>query len=108
MPKGYMGKMLMVDLSTDKLKDEVLDEKLARQFIGGYGIGARILFSRQKAGVDPLGPDNILGILTGPFTGTPALSGTRYTVVGKSPLTGGWGDANSGGYFGASHEVRRL
>ncbi len=96
-----MGKMLMVDLSRNELKDEILDEKLSRQFIGGYGIGARILFSRQKAGVDPLGPDNILGILTGPFTGTPALSGTRHTIVGKSPLTGGWGDANSGGYFGA-------
>jgi len=101
MARGYMGKMLMVDLSRNELKDEVLDEKLGRQFIGGYGIGARILFSRQKAGVDPLGPDNTLGILSGPFSGTPALSGTRHTVVGKSPLTGGWGDANSGGDFGA-------
>jgi aldehyde:ferredoxin oxidoreductase len=96
-----MGKILFVDLSKNELKDEALDEKLCRQFIGGYGIGARILFSRQKAGVDPLGPDNTFGILSGPFTGTMALSGTRYTVVGKSPLTGGWGDANSGGYFGA-------
>ncbi len=95
-----MGKILFVDLSKGELKDEALDEKLCRDFIGGYGIGARIIYSRQKAGVDPLGPDNTLGILTGPLTGTPALSGTRYTVVGKSPLTGGWGDANSGGYFG--------
>ncbi len=101
MARGYMGKMLMVDLSRNELKDEALDEKLGRQFIGGYGLGARTLFSRQKAGIDPLGPDNIFGILTGPFTGTLALSGTRHTVVGKSPLTGGWGDANSGGYFGA-------
>jgi aldehyde:ferredoxin oxidoreductase len=101
MARGYMGKILFVDFSENKLKDEALDEKLCRQFIGGYGIGARIIFSRQKAGVDPLGPDSTLGILTGPFTGTPALSGTRFTVVGKSPLTGGWGDANSGGYFGA-------
>jgi len=101
MARGYMGKVLFADLTKKQLKDEALDEKLCRQFIGGYGIGARILFSRQKAGIDPLGPDNILGILTGPFTGTPALSGTRFTVVGKSPLTGGWGDANSGGYFGA-------
>ncbi|MDH4068388.1 MAG: aldehyde ferredoxin oxidoreductase family protein [Dehalococcoidia bacterium] len=101
MARGYMGKILFVDLSKKKLSDEALDEKLCRQFIGGYGIGARILFSRQKAGVDPLGPDNILGIITGPFTGTPALAGTRYTVVAKSPLTNGWGDANSGGYFGA-------
>jgi aldehyde:ferredoxin oxidoreductase len=101
MANGYMGKILNVDLSSGKLQVEGLDEKLCRQFIGGYGIGARVLFSRQKGGVDPLGPDNIFGILTGPFTGTPALSGTRYTIVGKSPLTGGWGDANSGGFFGA-------
>jgi aldehyde:ferredoxin oxidoreductase len=101
MARGYMGKMLFVDLSKKELRDEPLDEKLCRQFIGGYGIGARILFSQQKAGVNPLGPDNILGILSGPFSGTPALSGTRFTVVAKSPLTGGWGDANSGGYFGA-------
>jgi len=95
-----MGKILFVDLSKGELKDEALDDKLCRDFIGGYGIGARIIYSRQKAGVDPLGPENIFGILTGPLTGTPALSGTRYTVVGKSPLTGTWGDANSGGYFG--------
>ncbi len=101
MPGGYMGKILKVDLSRNELKDETLDEKLARQFIGGYGIGARRIFSEQKAGVEPLGPDNILGILTGPFTGTPAISGTRFTVVGKSPLTESWGDANCGGYFGA-------
>ncbi|MFO7995994.1 MAG: aldehyde ferredoxin oxidoreductase family protein [Dehalococcoidia bacterium] len=101
MARGYMGKVLFVDLAKNQLKEEALDENLCRQFIGGYGIGARVLFSRQKAGVDPLGPDNTLGILSGPFTGTPAVAGTRFTVVGKSPLTGGWGDANSGGYFGA-------
>lgn len=97
---GYMRKVLFVDLSKGELKDEALDEKFCRDFIGGYGFGARIIYSRQKAGVDPLGPENIFGILPGPLTGTPALSSTRYTVVGKSPLTGTWGDANSGGYFG--------
>jgi aldehyde:ferredoxin oxidoreductase len=100
MARGFMGKMLWVDLSKRELKDELLDEELGRQFMGGYGLGARILFSRQKAGVDPLGPDNILGITTGLLTGTPALGSSRYVVVGKSPLTGGWGDANSGGFFG--------
>ena len=100
MASGYMGKMLWVDLSHSKLQEETLDEKLCRDFIGGYGLGARVLFSRMRAGVDPLGPDNILGIVTGPLTGTPALGGSRYTVVGKSPLTGGWGDSNSGGFFG--------
>ncbi len=100
MARGFMGKMLWVDLSRGELKDEVLDEELGRKFLGGYGLGAWILFQRQKAGVDPLGPDNIFGLVTGMLTGTPAISSSRYIAVGKSPLTGGWGDANSGGYFG--------
>jgi len=100
MAGGYMGKILFVDLSSGVIRDEVLEEKFCRDFIGGYGIGARILYNRQKAGVNPLGPDNILGFITGPLTGTPATTGTRYTAVAKSPLTGGWGDANSGGFFG--------
>jgi aldehyde:ferredoxin oxidoreductase len=100
MARGFMGKMLWVDLSKKAFKDEVLDEKLGRDFLGGYGLGARILFSRQEAGVDPLGPENILGITTGVLTGTDALGGSRYVMVGKSPLTGGWGDANSGGNVG--------
>lgn len=94
-----MGKILWVNLSEGTLQEEVLDEKFYRAFLGGYGLGARILFSRMKPGADPLGPDNILGIATGALTGT-ALGGARYVVVGKSPLTGGWGDANSGGRFG--------
>ncbi len=100
MTGGYMGKMLMVDLSKRQMEDEAIGDEFARKFIGGYGIGARLLFSRQKAGVDPLGPDNHFGLTTGMLTGTPMFAGSRYTVLGKSPLTGGWGDANSGGYFG--------
>ena len=100
MAGGYMGRILFVDLSTGKIQEETPDEDLYRDFIGGYGLGSRILYSRQKAGVDPLGPDNTLGLITGPLTGTPAISGTRYTAVAKSPITDGWGDANSGGHFG--------
>ncbi|HEY97367.1 MAG TPA: aldehyde ferredoxin oxidoreductase family protein [Dehalococcoidia bacterium] len=100
MPNGFMGKILWVDLSRKELREEPLDEKTGREFLGGYGLGARILFSRQKAGVDPLGPAAILGITTGVLTGTDALGGSRYIMVGKSPLTGGWGDANSGGNVG--------
>ncbi|MBI2851654.1 MAG: aldehyde ferredoxin oxidoreductase family protein [Chloroflexi bacterium] len=97
---GYMGNNLWVDLSTGKVKNEVFDEKLYRDFIGGYGVGARLIYSRQKPGADPLGPDNILGFTTGPLTGTVPF-GSRYTVVaGRSPLTGGWADANSGGDWG--------
>ena len=100
MSGGYIGKILFVNLSTGLIEEETLDEKICRDYIGGYGIGARILYSRQKAGVDPLGEENTLGFITGPLTGTPVPTGTRFTVVAKSPLTKGWGDANSGGYFG--------
>jgi aldehyde:ferredoxin oxidoreductase len=100
MAHGFMGKMLWVDLAKKQIKEEALDEKMGRDFLGGYGLGARILFSRQKAGVDPLGPDAILGLVTGVLTGTDAMGGSRYVMVGKSPLTGGWGDANSGGNVG--------
>ena len=100
MAGGYMGKMLFVDLSTGEIKEEPLDENICRNFIGGNGIGARMLYSLQKCGVDPLGPENMLGILTGPFTGTIVPPGLRYMAVAKSPLTGGWGEANSGGFFG--------
>ncbi|HUT68934.1 MAG TPA: aldehyde ferredoxin oxidoreductase family protein [Dehalococcoidales bacterium] len=97
---GYVGKIGFVNLSNGEIREQELDEKLACDFIGGHGLGARILFEMQKGWVDPLGPDNILGFVTGPLTGTPVPTGGRYAVVCKSPLTGGWGDANSGGFFG--------
>ena len=100
MSGGYMGKILFVDLSSGAIKEETLEEKMCRDFIGGYGIGTRILYSRQKAGADPLGPENTLGLISGPLTGTLVPTGARYAAVAKSPLTGGWGDANSGGDFG--------
>mgnify|MGYP001080695446 CR=1 FL=1 len=98
---GYAGRIGFVDLTTDKIEIVELDERLAREYIGGQGLGARILFERQKKGVDPLGPESYLGFTTGPLTGTKVPTGGRYMAVCKSPLTGGWGDANSGGYFGA-------
>ncbi len=98
---GYMGKLLFVDLSKEEIKEEAPDERLYQDFMGGYGLGARVLYSRQPGGVDPLGPESILGFVTGPLTGMRGMvMAPRFTVVGKSPLTGGWGDANSGGYFG--------
>jgi len=100
MPGGYMGKLLFVDLTRGEVKEEPLDEKLCRDFIGGYGLGARIMYSRQKGGADPLGPDNIFGVVTGPLTGSTTCWGNRYAVMAKSPLTGAWGDANCGGEFG--------
>ena len=100
MKGGYVGKLLFVDLTKGNIEGKPLSEKVAKDFIGGYGIGARILYDMMKPGVDPLGPDNILGFVSGPLNGTGAFFGGRYTVVCKSPVTGGWNDANSGGFFG--------
>ena len=97
--KGYNGKMLNVNLTTGEITVEYPDESLYRQYLGGYGIGARMLWDRVPKGADPLGPENMLGMFAGLLTGTP-LFGQRWQVVCKSPLTGGWGDANCGGDFG--------
>ncbi|MFO7918082.1 MAG: aldehyde ferredoxin oxidoreductase family protein [Anaerolineae bacterium] len=100
MARGYMDKILNVNLTTGEIEEEELDEELCRDYIGGYGIGAKLLYERIPVGADPLGPNNILGLLTGPLTGTPAVIGSRFVAVAKSPKTGGWGDANCGGFFG--------
>lgn len=97
--RAFNGKMLSVDLTTGTITVEHPDESLYRQYLGGYGVGARMLWDRTPAGADPLGPENMLGMFPGLLTGTP-LFGQRWQVVCKSPLTGGWGDANCGGDFG--------
>lgn len=99
-PGGYMGRILWVDLSSGRIEEECPSPEELRAYIGGYGIGARLIYTRQRPGRDPLGPENILGLGTGPLTGTPAIIGSRFVVMGRSPLTGTWGDANCGGQFG--------
>ena len=97
--KGFMGKLLFVDLSKGTISEEQPGDEVLKKYLGGYGLGAYILYTRQKAKVDPLGPEAMLGFLSGPLSGTAAITGNRYQVVGKSPKTGTWGDANSGGTF---------
>jgi aldehyde:ferredoxin oxidoreductase len=97
---GCMGQTLEVDLTTGATTPVPLDEDLARDDVGGYGLGARLLYERIKPRIDPLGPKNLLGFFTGPLTGSPSIEGNRFVVVCKSPLTGGWGNANCGGTFG--------
>ena len=96
---GYAGKLLFVDLTEQKIWEEELTQEFVDLYYGGYGIGAKILFDRMKPGADPLGPDNMLGFVTGPLVATGAFFSGRYMVVHKSPMTGMWNDANSGGYF---------
>jgi aldehyde:ferredoxin oxidoreductase len=100
MPFGYAGKLLFVDLTTGEFSEESPDEEFFRMWVGGTGLGVRVLMERTRPGIDPLGPDNMLGFTTGPLTGTGVYGGGRYTVVAKSPLTGSWADSNSGGFFG--------
>jgi aldehyde:ferredoxin oxidoreductase len=94
---GYAGKVAFVDLTSGSVTNESLPEQVYRSFIGGAGLGAKILYDRMKAGVDPLGPENMLGFLPGLLNGTGTPMATKYTVVTKSPLSYTWGDANSGG-----------
>ncbi len=93
------GKILNVRLSSGAIEPEVIPEETYRKYLGGYGLGARLIFDRIPQGADPLGPDNVLGFFPGLLTGTP-LFGIRYQVVTKSPKNNGWGDANCGGDFG--------
>ncbi len=98
MVKGYMGKILFADLSSGTFNEENISEEIYRQFIGGQGLGVRVLYEHIPAGADPFGPDNIVGFVSSPMTGA-GFHGARLQVVGKSPITGGWGDSNVGGIF---------
>ncbi|MCL1905937.1 MAG: aldehyde ferredoxin oxidoreductase family protein [Clostridiales bacterium] len=100
MKGGFCGKILWVDLTDGTISVKYPDISVYRQYLGGYGLGDRILFSKLKPVIDPLGPDNILGFLPGILTGSGALVASRHMVVGKSPLTGTIGDANCGGFMG--------
>lgn len=95
-----MGKMLLVDLSRHMIKEESLGENICRDFIGGPGLGVNILYEYMKGGIDPLGPENWLGFVTGPLTGTKVPMSGRFTAVTKSPLTGTLGESNAGGFWG--------
>ena len=97
---GTMGKILLVDLTKGEITVETPSDDVYLTYLGGYSLGAYYLYKLQKPGVDPLGPEAHLGFFTGLLTGTTAITGNRYFVVAKSPKTGTWGDANSGGTFG--------
>ncbi|HEX3053323.1 MAG TPA: aldehyde ferredoxin oxidoreductase family protein [Aggregatilineaceae bacterium] len=97
---GWLGKTLIVDLTTGSITHEPLNMELARQFIGGRGLGARLLWDLVGPDVEPLSPDNVIIIATGPMTATGFQTSNRFSVSMKSPLTGTVLDANSGGTWG--------
>jgi len=98
---GYHGKILRINLKERSIKKEDLDLNLAKKYLGGRGLGNKILMDEVGATVDALSPENKLIIATGPLSGTPTPTGGRYMVITKSPLTGTIACSNSGGRWGA-------
>jgi aldehyde:ferredoxin oxidoreductase len=96
---GYVGKYCIINLSTGVTEIVEPGDEFYRKYLGGYGLGAAVITERQAAGIDALAPESHFGICSGLLTGTGAFFAGRFMVVGKSPLTGGWGDANSGGFL---------
>ncbi len=98
---SYAGKILRVNLTTGKVSTEPLKEEMAKNYIGGIGLGIRLLMDNSKAGTDPFDPDNPIIFVTGPLSGTMGpTAGNGYAVVSKSPATGGVGEAKAHGFFG--------
>ena len=97
---GLMGKLLFINLGSGKTEERPLDATIAKNFLGGPGLGAKILFDEMHANTAPFAPESMIGFVAGPLNGTGSLLAGRYTFVSKSPVTNGWNDANSGGFFG--------
>ncbi len=103
---SYTGRILYVDLTSGKTAIKPLNMKLAKEYIGGIGLGIRLLIDHSKPGTDPFDPSNPLILATGPLSGTMAPSaGNSYAVVSKSPATEGVAESKAHGFFGA--ELKR-
>lgn len=98
---GYTGQVLQSNLSTGELEVQELNEELAQSYIGGNGFCARLLYDMTGPETKPLEPENVLIFAVGPLTGTQWPQTGRYEVAAKSPLTGIYGEANSGGHWGS-------
>src|SRR5512135_1226879 len=100
MPFGYTGRILRVDLARGSITTQVLDVETYRMYPGGKALGAYLLLSELPAHVDPLGPENILILANGLLTAAPFSTATRFSAIAKSPLTGGYGESEAGGFWG--------
>jgi aldehyde:ferredoxin oxidoreductase len=98
---GYAGKLLRVDLTNEKITEEVLDEETARKYIGGTGLGAKYLYDEVPAGVEWFDADNLMTIATGPLGGTRVGGTGTVSVVTKGALTNGAVASQANGFFGA-------
>jgi aldehyde:ferredoxin oxidoreductase len=97
---GWNGRALELDLDRSRVRDLPLDDTLLLEYVGGRGLGAKLLYDLFEPGTDPLSPRNPLIFTVGPLDGTPAPTSGRYSVTAKSPLTGTIFDSNSGGHLG--------
>ncbi|MCK5239821.1 MAG: aldehyde ferredoxin oxidoreductase, partial [Candidatus Thorarchaeota archaeon] len=98
--KGYAGYYLDVDLTKGKIHKKEMEKEWARLYLGGTGVSAKILWDRTGPDTDPLSPDNVLVVGTGPLTGVMFSPSARMMFAAKSPLTGVWGESHVGGFFG--------
>ena len=98
MQGAFNGKPLRVDLTQGTTGVEEVPELTYRTYLGGSALAAHILTRELKPGVDPLGPGNVLVFTTCLLTGAPISGTTRFTAAAKSPLTGGYGEAEAGGW----------
>lgn len=96
---GWRGRVLRVDLGRGECKEENLDPQVAKDYIGGRGLGIYYLNKEANPKCDPLSPENMLIMAAGPLTGTSAPTAARYMVMTKGPLTGAVTCSNSGGHF---------
>ncbi|OFW57803.1 MAG: hypothetical protein A2W01_05140 [Candidatus Solincola sediminis] len=97
---GNMGKVLEVDLTAGTTAEIEPDEEVYRDYIGGAGLAAKLLYDRGNLQAGPLDPDNLLIFAAGPLTGIGFSGSSRLSVGARSPLTGIWGQASCGGNFG--------
>jgi len=101
MSNGYNGKILHVDLTNKKFHIEEPGDDFYRKYMGGSALAMHYLLREMPAGVDPLGPDNILILALSVLTGTAISGQSRMTAAAKSPLTGAIGDSQGGGFWPA-------
>ena len=100
MPHGYTGKILRVDLTNRNVSVEEPGEAIYRRYLGGGGLACYYLLKELPPGVDPLGPENKLILMTSVINGVPLSGANRYSAAAKSPLTGTFGESEAGGYWG--------
>ncbi|MGQ9585599.1 MAG: aldehyde ferredoxin oxidoreductase family protein [Anaerolineae bacterium] len=105
MPGCLQGRILVVDLTEGQITEEPLPEGIARQYLGGAGLGVWWLLHHVPAGADPLGPENHLIFAPGIVGGVPVSGASRLNISAKSPLTGGLAEAQAGGWW--APELRR-